>query len=89
MSPDYSYTNFDADRNAGGIFEDDSLFGRDESARENANVQNAANNHATPGFADADWFLNLCEGDGFSLQMLNEMMRVDGGSGGGVFEVGG
>lgn len=27
---------------------------------------------------DAEWLLSLCEGDGFSLQMLNDMMRFDG-----------
>lgn len=26
---------------------------------------------------DAEWLLSLCEGDGFSLQMLNEMMRFE------------
>jgi len=29
------------------------------------------------GHMDADWMLSLCEGDGFSLQMLNDMMRFD------------
>lgn len=28
---------------------------------------------------DAEWLLSLCEGDGFSLQMLNEMMRFEPG----------
>lgn len=29
------------------------------------------------GQMDAEWMLSLCEGDGFSLQMLNEMMRFE------------
>ncbi|RDW85575.1 hypothetical protein BP5796_03900 [Coleophoma crateriformis] len=29
------------------------------------------------GQMDAEWLLSLCEGDGFSLQMLNEMMRFE------------
>lgn len=30
---------------------------------------------------DAEWLLSLCEGDGFSLQMLNDMMRFEPGLG--------
>jgi hypothetical protein len=26
---------------------------------------------------DAEWMLSLCEGDGFSLSILNEMMRFE------------
>ena len=29
------------------------------------------------GQMDAEWMLSLCEGEGFSLQMLNEMMRFE------------
>lgn len=29
------------------------------------------------GQMDAEWMLSLCEGDGFSLSMLNEMMRFE------------
>jgi len=29
------------------------------------------------GQMDADWMLSLCEGDGFSVTMLNEMMRFE------------
>lgn len=29
------------------------------------------------GQMDAEWLLSLCEGDGFNLQMLNEMMRFE------------
>ena len=33
--------------------------------------------HGELGQMDAEWMLSLCEGDGFSLQMLNEMMRFE------------
>jgi hypothetical protein len=33
--------------------------------------------HGEMGQMDAEWMLSLCEGDGFSLQMLNEMMRFE------------
>jgi hypothetical protein len=33
--------------------------------------------HGEMGQMDAEWLLSLCEGDGFSLQMLNEMMRFE------------
>lgn len=33
--------------------------------------------HGEIGQMDAEWLLSLCEGDGFSLQMLNEMMRFE------------
>ena len=29
------------------------------------------------GQMDAEWMLSLCEGEEFSLQMLNEMMRFE------------
>ncbi|KAK0120131.1 hypothetical protein ONS95_011539 [Cadophora gregata] len=33
--------------------------------------------HGELGQMDAEWMLSLCEGDGFNLQMLNEMMRFE------------
>ncbi len=33
--------------------------------------------HGEMGQMDAEWLLSLCEGNGFSLQMLNEMMRFE------------
>ncbi len=33
--------------------------------------------HGEMGQMDAEWMLSLCEGDSFSLQMLNEMMRFE------------
>jgi hypothetical protein len=33
--------------------------------------------HGELGQMDAEWLLSLCEGDGFNLQMLNEMMRFE------------
>ena len=33
--------------------------------------------HGEMGQMDAEWLLSLCEGDGFSLSMLNEMMRFE------------
>ena len=33
--------------------------------------------HGEMGQMDAEWLLSLCEGDGFSLQILNEMMRFE------------
>jgi len=33
--------------------------------------------HGEMGQMDAEWMLSLCEGDGFSLQTLNEMMRFE------------
>lgn len=33
--------------------------------------------HGELGQMDAEWLLSLCEGDGFDLQMLNEMMRFE------------
>jgi hypothetical protein len=33
--------------------------------------------HGETGQMDAEWLLSLCEGDGFSLSMLNEMMRFE------------
>ena len=33
--------------------------------------------HGEMGQMDAEWMLSLCEGDGFSLQMLNEMIRFE------------
>lgn len=33
--------------------------------------------HGEMGQMDAEWMLSLCDGDGFSLQMLNEMMRFE------------
>ncbi|KAI6715194.1 hypothetical protein JHW43_002312 [Diplocarpon mali] len=33
--------------------------------------------HRESGQIDAEWMLSLCEGDGFDLRMLNEMMRFE------------
>jgi hypothetical protein len=33
--------------------------------------------HGEMGQMDGEWLLSLCEGDGFNLQMLNEMMRFE------------
>ncbi|KAH6713972.1 fungal-specific transcription factor domain-containing protein [Leptodontidium sp. MPI-SDFR-AT-0119] len=33
--------------------------------------------HGELGQMDAEWMLSLCEGDGFNLQTLNEMMRFE------------
>jgi hypothetical protein len=33
--------------------------------------------HGEMGQMDAEWMLSLCDGDGFSLQMLNELMRFE------------
>lgn len=33
--------------------------------------------HGEMGQMDAEWMLSLCEGDGFSLSTLNEMMRFE------------
>jgi hypothetical protein len=80
-----------------GGFEDDGLMG----GTNGSNHPDGANGGGGSGPAsrtwdgeggtqqvDAEWLLSLCEGDGFSLQMLNEMMRFEpsgmlGGSGGG------
>ncbi len=39
--------------------------------------------HGSPGesnhLMDAEWLLSLCEGDGFSMEMLNDMMRFEPG----------
>jgi hypothetical protein len=36
------------------------------------------------GLMDPEWLLSLCEGDGFSLQMLNEIIRFEPGAGASV-----
>lgn len=33
--------------------------------------------HGEMGQLDAEWLLSLCDGGGFSLSMLNEMMRFE------------
>lgn len=91
--------------NATGMFDDDIFGARQEKTSSLAEKNGQGSSGGGVGGADkaweaeapsnqvdTDWLLSLCEGDGFSLQMLNEMMRLDGGVGGagvGVFDVGG
>jgi hypothetical protein len=43
----------------------------------NSPLQAADGRRGELGQMDAEWLLSLCEGDGFSLSMLNEMMRFE------------
>jgi hypothetical protein len=45
------------------------------------NERRESNGGGAPQQVDAEWLLSLCEADGFSLQMLNDMLKFDQGAG--------
>lgn len=80
-SPKVGSTSNAADGNSfNTAFEDqgDDVFGYMPDIQ-NSPLQPAgkANRRGELGQMDAEWMLSLCEGDGFSLSMLNEMMRFE------------
>jgi len=50
----------------------------DGTVSENADRGQGAGRGSGAQQVNAEWLLSLCEADGFSLQMLNDMLRFEG-----------
>ena len=59
--------------NGSGTFE----YTPDEAGRGSGLERRREGRQGEMGQMDAEWMLSLCEQDGFSLSMLNEMMRFE------------
>jgi hypothetical protein len=71
--PDYS--SFDA--GASTCVEDDGFSYMPETHHSPDVIGRWEGRQGEMGQMDGEWMLSLCEGDGFSLSMLNEMMRFE------------
>jgi hypothetical protein len=67
------YDTFDT----GAVAENDVFSYMPETNNSSGAVGRWEGRHGEMGQMDAEWLLSLCEGDGFSLQMLSEMMRFE------------
>lgn len=61
----------------GQTFDDNPARAHNATPEAKTSAARAEGRQGEMGQMDADWMLSLCEGDGFSLTMLNEMMRFE------------